>query len=123
MKTYRATRRYGQGYDVIFREGDEVDLTEADAAVYNGDSPGLLVEVVEEEDPPTRQAGPSPKNRMLTRAPKTREAPREESAPQEEVDATSAAERLAAEHGIDLTLVEGTGVDGRVLKSDVEALV
>jgi N utilization substance protein A len=40
-----------------------------------------------------------------------------------EVDATSAAEELAAEHGIDLTAVEGTGQDGRVLKGDVEAVV
>ncbi len=40
-----------------------------------------------------------------------------------EVDATSAAEELAAEHGVDLTAVEGTGQDGRVLKGDVEAVV
>lgn len=37
-----------------------------------------------------------------------------------EVEATPAAEEAAAEHGVDLGEVEGSGVEGRVLKSDVE---
>lgn len=41
----------------------------------------------------------------------------------EEVDATNAAIDLADEHDIDLTTVEGTGKDGRIVLSDVEALV
>lgn len=36
-------------------------------------------------------------------------------------DATDAARDLAREEGVDLGSVEGTGKDGRVLKSDVEA--
>lgn len=42
---------------------------------------------------------------------------------EEEVDATSAARELAVEEGVDLAGIEGTGNDGRVLKSDVEAAV
>lgn len=38
-----------------------------------------------------------------------------------EVDATEGAEELAAELGIDLATVEGTGKDGRITKGDVEA--
>lgn len=38
-----------------------------------------------------------------------------------EVDATEGAEDLAAELGIDLATVEGTGKDGRITKGDVEA--
>lgn len=38
-------------------------------------------------------------------------------------DATEAAVELAEEHGIDLSEVEGTGVDGRITKPDVEALL
>lgn len=37
--------------------------------------------------------------------------------------ATDAAEELAEENDIDLLEVEGTGADGKIIKSDVEALV
>lgn len=41
----------------------------------------------------------------------------------EPVDATDAARELAVEEGVDLVDIGGTGSDGRVLKSDVEAAV
>ena len=37
------------------------------------------------------------------------------------VDATDAARELAETEGIDLTAIEGTGSEGRITKSDVEA--
>jgi len=37
--------------------------------------------------------------------------------------ATPVTRRMASEHGIDLTTVSGTGPQGRVLKSDVEAVI
>jgi pyruvate/2-oxoglutarate dehydrogenase complex dihydrolipoamide acyltransferase (E2) component len=40
-----------------------------------------------------------------------------------EVDATAAAEELAADEGVALAEVDGTGKDGRVLKSDVQSLI
>lgn len=40
-----------------------------------------------------------------------------------EVDATDSATALAAEHGIDLASVVGTGSGGRIIKRDVEALI
>jgi pyruvate/2-oxoglutarate dehydrogenase complex dihydrolipoamide acyltransferase (E2) component len=46
----------------------------------------------------------------------------EEIAPDAPV-ATEAAMALAAEHGVDLREVEGTGEDGRVLVADVEAVL
>jgi pyruvate/2-oxoglutarate dehydrogenase complex dihydrolipoamide acyltransferase (E2) component len=38
---------------------------------------------------------------------------------QEEVDATDAARREARERGVDLTKIEGTGADGRIIVTDV----
>lgn len=40
-----------------------------------------------------------------------------------EVDVTDAARDLAEEHGIDLATLEGTGKEGRILKSDVEGAI
>lgn len=41
----------------------------------------------------------------------------------EPIDATDAAIKLAAKYGIDLATVTGTGTDGRIIKSDVEAML
>lgn len=41
----------------------------------------------------------------------------------EDVDITNAARELADEHGIDITTLDGTGKDGRILKSDVQEAV
>jgi len=40
-----------------------------------------------------------------------------------EVNATKGALSLAKEHGIDLSIMTGSGSDGRITKADVEALV
>jgi len=40
-----------------------------------------------------------------------------------EVDATNPARELALEAGIDLSSIEGTGSEGRILKADVEAKI
>jgi len=40
-----------------------------------------------------------------------------------EYDITPAAAELAAEHGIDLSTIEGSGKDGRILKSDIDRAI
>ena len=38
----------------------------------------------------------------------------------EEIDATDAAKELAAEHGIDLSVIKGSGKNGRIIEYDVQ---
>lgn len=60
-------------------------------------------------------------------APKAEAAPEAEPAPDAVeaavVDITPVARKLAEEHGLDLGAIEGTGKDGRILKSDVDKAI
>lgn len=61
---------------------------------------------------------PEPKAESSAEEPEAAaETPEPEAA---EIDVTPAAEKLAEEEGIDLAALEGTGKDGRILKSDVQ---
>lgn len=98
----KVLRRY-RNAEVYYREGDVVEVTEAEARWLMSDSPGTF------EPAETKGMDEPPANRAILSAPETK--------------ATDAARELAAEHGIDLDDVEGTGDDGRVLKGDVAALI
>lgn len=60
-------------------------------------------------------------------APETAPEPEPEAAPgsaaADEIDITDAARELAEAHGLDLASIEGTGKDGRILKSDVDKAI
>lgn len=60
-------------------------------------------------------------------APEPEAAPAAEPAPEAvepaAVDITPVARKLAEEHGLDLGAIEGTGKDGRILKSDVDKAI
>ncbi|WP_428273652.1 50S ribosomal protein L21 [Candidatus Palauibacter sp.] len=68
-------------------------------------------------------------------APEPEAAPESEAAPEAEAkaapdaveaasaDITPVARKLAEEHGLDLGAIEGTGKDGRILKSDVDKAI
>jgi pyruvate dehydrogenase E2 component (dihydrolipoamide acetyltransferase) len=66
----------------------------------------------EDKKAPEKKAAPPPKS-----APE----PRAESSGEARVKASPLARRLAAEQGVDLSTVKGTGPDGRVTESDVRA--
>jgi pyruvate dehydrogenase E2 component (dihydrolipoamide acetyltransferase) len=64
-----------------------------------------------------------PQESKETKAPEKKPAsPRTESAGEARVKASPIARRIAAEQGIDLSAVKGTGPDGRVTESDVRAM-
>lgn len=85
------------------------------------------------------KAGPAKAKTKPAKAEPAKAAPSEQAQPPEEPesvevvdaaraatavpDATPAAAELAEEQGLDLTTIEGTGKEGRILKSDVEAAI
>jgi pyruvate dehydrogenase E2 component (dihydrolipoamide acetyltransferase) len=78
----------------------------------------------EEEEPETAPPQESKKPEKTTAAPpspKPAPEPRAEGSGDARVKASPLARRLAAEQGVDLSFVKGTGPDGRVTESDVRA--
>ncbi len=71
--------------------------------------------------PPSEQARPTP----LPPAPKGAGTPEDDGAPRvagnPEVKASPLAKRLAAELGVNLAMVQGSGPEGRIVKEDVQA--
>ena len=61
--------------------------------------------------------------RILERSAKWTEVEGDVETETQTINATDSALELANEHGVDLTQVVGTGADGRVLKSDVQAAI
>jgi len=56
-------------------------------------------------------------------APPKAKAPAAEPTAPVAIEATDTARTLAEEHGIDLATLEGSGKEGRILKSDVEKAI
>jgi pyruvate dehydrogenase E2 component (dihydrolipoamide acetyltransferase) len=70
-----------------------------------------------EEEPPVNSASSSP-------SPTTGSAVvPSPTAPRRELRASPIAKRLAAEHGVDLATIDGTGPEGRIVEADVRAAV
>ncbi len=115
----RRRRRRPEPVDADEEAADEEPAAEAEEA------PEAAGEAPAEADEATAEA------REAEEAPEVEEEPAAEAAPEEAVEeeaapapeATDAAEELAAEHDVELAAVEGTGKDGRILKSDVQAVV
>lgn len=94
-------------------EGEEA-LSAGEVAVGEASEPAIS----EEDAEATAEAQG---NDPAAEADADAEAPAEE--PEADYEASSEAEELADREGIDLENIEGSGKDGRVLKSDVEAAI
>ncbi|MDE2877317.1 50S ribosomal protein L21 [Candidatus Palauibacter soopunensis] len=99
-KGYRRKQGHRQGYTEIRIVG--IDL------------PG------EPQEAAAKPAAAAPKPKT---APKATAAPAPEAVEAAPVDITPVARKLAEEHGLDLGAIEGTGKDGRILKSDVDKAI
>jgi pyruvate dehydrogenase E2 component (dihydrolipoamide acetyltransferase) len=83
------------------------------------EKPAPAEEKEPETAPPVEDKKPAEKN--VAPPAKTEPEPRPESSGEARVKASPLARRLAAEQGIDLSTIKGTGPDGRVTESDVRA--
>lgn len=137
---YKMKRRKGyrrkQGHRQKFTEVRvvDIDLGEGEAAVERPESE--VEEEVEEAEEAPEQAPAEPEAPAVAETPPEAEAGAEpearaqagaageaEAVVPEDVDITPAARKLAEEHEVDVTKIEGTGKEGRVLKADVQGAI
>ena len=98
-------------------ETEEEQAAEEEAAEEQAEEEEEKVEEAEEEEEQQEQEEEEGEEQ---------EEEQEEAAPAaeaEEIRITDAARELAEKHNIDISEVEGTGKDGNILKSDIEALI
>jgi 2-oxoglutarate dehydrogenase E2 component (dihydrolipoamide succinyltransferase) len=102
---------------VSAREGDTVRPGDVLATIDESAQPSRAPQpvVVDDASQVTPESGPSVAASVQTPAPDARAA-----AEAERPHASPVARRIAEEHGIDLSRVEGTGTGGRVTREDVE---
>ncbi|MEX2581160.1 MAG: 2-oxoglutarate dehydrogenase complex dihydrolipoyllysine-residue succinyltransferase [Verrucomicrobiales bacterium] len=105
-------------------EGDELDIGAAVASIEEGEAPGdgggeVGKDESDSEAAPTEGA---PTEAAPTEAaPTSGEASAEKAATEEDVKATPVAKKIAADEGIDLASLSGSGAGGKVTKADVVA--
>ncbi len=126
--------------EVRYKEGDTVEVNTV-VAVLDGNSsssaPSVSEQAAPEPPPPPAPAPVETKPAPLptpppqpTPAPAPPAAPAQSAAPQPSADSASAADlrktkssplvrKIAQEHGVDISQLEGTGMSGRVTKNDI----
>ena len=119
-KKYVAQWRYRSSLG-SFSEGDAVMCSQEEADAFNRDSPGVLVPAPESSssNPPEEVEG-----RALEGPPQDRMFRGDDVETRAEVpEVTPAAQKLAKEHDIDLSEVEGSGAAGKIVVGDIKKLI
>jgi len=107
-KGYRRKQGHRQGFtDILVRE---IELGSGKSAKPKAKAAKPKAEKSE------AKAKPAPKA-------EAEKAPTEAPVAEGVVDITDAARELAEEHGIDLSAIEGSGKEGRILKSDIDKAI
>jgi large subunit ribosomal protein L21 len=127
-KGYRRKQGHRQGFteirivDIDFGAGRSVEPPKAEAPKTKpaepakAEKPAKASRAEKSVEPAEAASTAEPKAEKPAKAEKPVE-------PTPELDATDSARELAAEAGIDLATIEGTGKEGRILKSDVQKAI
>ncbi len=114
-KEYIAQWRYRSNLGGFF-EGELVLCSPEEAEHFNRDSPGVLV-LAHDSNPPVE-------GRAMDGPPQDRMFRKEDVETRAEVpEVTPAAEKLAKENDIDLSLVPGSGANGKIVVGDIKKLI
>ena len=135
IETDKATMEYeaideGTIAKLVIAEGTEGVKVGAVIALITGEDEDASAPATQAKDKPAVEAelpkdGPAPKKEGPADEPKpveTSAAPKAAPTSGERVKASPLARRLAAEQGIDLASVEGSGPGGRIVKADLEGV-
>ncbi len=114
-KGYRRKQGHRQGFTEIRVVGIEIP---------KGKPKRSTAKPAQAEKAPAAPAEKAPAEKApAARAEKAPATPAQKSVPADDVEITDAARELAEEHGLDLSEIEGTGKEGRILKSDVDKAI
>lgn len=129
-----ATVAVGEVLGLIAQEGEEVEggppedeapakAEETPAKADETPAEAAPVEEPEEEEPAEKEAtaAEEPARRPAAEAPARPVAQRREAVIPEDMKTSPAVRRLASEHRLDLTVIQGSGKGGRVTREDVRA--
>lgn len=130
-KGYRKKQGHRQGYteikivDISFPTGKKKPIKKAEPVVEEPAAEAVVEEPVVEEAAP-EEVVETAADDVVEAAEDVVEAAGhvvETEATADEYDITPAARDYAAENGIDLATIEGSGKDGRILKSDIDKAI
>jgi large subunit ribosomal protein L21 len=127
-KGYRKKQGHRQGYtdikivEISFPKGKKQPIKKAEPAVEEPvvEEAEAVVDVAPEEAAPVEDTPAEPEAEQAPAAETAEEAP---AADEDDYDITPVAHELAADNGIDLATVEGSGKGGRILKSDIDKAI
>ncbi|RMH68218.1 MAG: dihydrolipoyllysine-residue succinyltransferase, partial [Actinomyces sp.] len=115
--------------EILAHEGDVVEVGQVLARIGDAGEAPAAAPAPESAAPPAPEPAPEPEPAPPPAAPQPEPAPAPPPAPEpagtggESLVLSPVVRRLIAEHGLDPSTIEGTGLGGRITRADVERVI